>query len=122
MVRGNREIENGSASELAGSATVSSFGALVALAFHQTMESLRLPMHRQTEHEPRQRSRPRQRRCGNFILGRLGKDGLWGRNGNDMIQGHDGEADSIGGGAGTDTCHWDKAFDTRNGCEGGTGY
>lgn len=60
--------------------------------------------------------------AGNFILGRLGTDGLWGRGGNDTIQGHDGEADSIGGSSGTDTCHYDKAFDTRAGCEGGTGY
>ncbi len=43
----------------------------------------------------------------NNLLGRAGKDQLWARAGNDNIEAKDGEADTGGGGSGTDTCALD---------------
>jgi len=54
--------------------------------------------------------------AANNLLGRPGKDSIFGRAGADNLEAADGEADSIGGGEGTDTCSYDKGVDTVNGC------
>ncbi|HEX6455115.1 MAG TPA: calcium-binding protein [Solirubrobacterales bacterium] len=51
----------------------------------------------------------------NNLLGRPGKDEIWGRAGNDNIEAKDGVAEVGGGGAGTDTCTLD-ASDSFNSC------
>ncbi len=51
----------------------------------------------------------------NNMLGRLGKDELWGREGNDRLEAKDEIAEVGGGGPGTDSCVLD-ASDKFNGC------
>jgi len=46
---------------------------------------------------------------GNNLLGRLGKDEIWGRAGADNIEAQDGTAETGGGGEGSDTCSLDAS-------------
>lgn len=46
---------------------------------------------------------------GNNLLGRLGKDELWGRAGADNIEALDKIAETGGGGEGSDTCSLDAS-------------
>ncbi len=52
---------------------------------------------------------------GNNLLGRLGKDELWGRDGGDRLEAKDETAEVGGGGAGTDSCVLDGS-DKFNSC------
>ena len=52
----------------------------------------------------------------NNLLGRPGKDAIWGRAGNDNLEAKDGEADEGGGGEGTDTCTLDAKIDIFASC------
>lgn len=53
--------------------------------------------------------------AGNNLLGRLGKDEIWGRAGADNIEAQDGIAETGGGGEGSDTCSLDGS-DKFNSC------
>jgi Ca2+-binding RTX toxin-like protein len=51
----------------------------------------------------------------NNLLGRPGKDGIFGRAGSDNLEAQDGEADTVGGGADSDSCPHD-GIDTVTSC------